>query len=628
MCFHVACWYQGLVRVLFCTETFAVGVNAPARTVVFSAIRKWDGSINRVLEPGEYVQMAGRAGRRGKDTVGTVLLYIPPADFPSELQVKTLLSGAPRHMKSQFRLTYNMILNLMRVEELRVEDVMSRSFSEDAAGRDSTRWKNLVKSAQSQLKALEDRSGELDRYRLLHQHYGEFRALSQAIASSLSNFKASASPVLDVGRVIVFTRETFGFALAVIIRSSGGQRAKLGLRVGITTSGPGSSTTEPAKVCRVAILRGGPGCGRSKSPYLSPDSSAETSVTRYCVAGFVIELVEISAFEIACFSSLKFAVDERGLNPIRGDPRQELLLDTAEHLFGIADDKAYWKGLPSMPWDSTGIKDAAVAQIWTQKQFCLGEMFRMLEEVSSHARPRKGMGDIMRELDKEQTLRRKLNELQTAASDDSLHLMPDFRQRIEVLTTLGYIQGGSVLLKGRAMCEVNCCELVIVELCFENILQNLDSRCLAALLSALVYQGAADGDDENSSGIERLKALSEKLYEGAASMKRILLSIGGIQANSGLPVSPIDYCQTQANFGLVETTYAWAGGEPFKVVCEIAPSVAEGTIVRTIVRLSELLREVQNVGRVIGDPVIQDKAEEGINMIKRDVIFAASLYVT
>lgn len=61
-------------QILFATETFAMGVNMPARTVLFDSIRKHDGRQLRDLLPGEYIQMAGRAGRRGLDTTGTVIL--------------------------------------------------------------------------------------------------------------------------------------------------------------------------------------------------------------------------------------------------------------------------------------------------------------------------------------------------------------------------------------------------------------------------------------------------------------------------------------------------------------------------------------------------------------------------
>ena len=65
---------RGLIKVLFTTETFAMGVNAPARAVVFSNTRKHDGVNFRDLLPGEYTQMSGRAGRRGLDETGVVII--------------------------------------------------------------------------------------------------------------------------------------------------------------------------------------------------------------------------------------------------------------------------------------------------------------------------------------------------------------------------------------------------------------------------------------------------------------------------------------------------------------------------------------------------------------------------
>ena len=65
---------RGLVKMLFATETFAMGVNMPAKSVVFSGIRKHDGRSFRDILPGEYTQMAGRAGRRGLDPTGTVII--------------------------------------------------------------------------------------------------------------------------------------------------------------------------------------------------------------------------------------------------------------------------------------------------------------------------------------------------------------------------------------------------------------------------------------------------------------------------------------------------------------------------------------------------------------------------
>ena len=122
-----------LVKVLFATETFAMGLNLPTRTVVFSGFRKHDGRSFRDLLPGEYTQMAGRAGRRGLDPVGSVIIVNPGSDeAPPISTLRNMILGDPTKLRSQFRLTYNMILNLLRVEALKIEEMIKRSFSENA----------------------------------------------------------------------------------------------------------------------------------------------------------------------------------------------------------------------------------------------------------------------------------------------------------------------------------------------------------------------------------------------------------------------------------------------------------------------------------------------------------------
>jgi len=119
----------------------------PARCVVFSQIRKHDGRSFRELNPGEYTQMSGRAGRRGLDSTGVVIIVVneevpevcssltPCARLTALYQsgqLSRVMLGTPTRLVSQFRLTYNMILNLLRVEALRVEEMIKRSFSENS----------------------------------------------------------------------------------------------------------------------------------------------------------------------------------------------------------------------------------------------------------------------------------------------------------------------------------------------------------------------------------------------------------------------------------------------------------------------------------------------------------------
>ena len=143
---------QTLVKVLFATETFAMGLNLPTRTVVFSGYRKHDGHSFRNLLPGEYTQMAGRAGRRGLDTVGSVIIVAPGGgEAPPVTELRQMILGDPSKLRSQFRLTYNMILNLLRVEALKIEEMIKRSFSEHATQQLLPEHEKSIKVSEADL---------------------------------------------------------------------------------------------------------------------------------------------------------------------------------------------------------------------------------------------------------------------------------------------------------------------------------------------------------------------------------------------------------------------------------------------------------------------------------------------
>ncbi|KAF0408353.1 antiviral helicase [Gigaspora margarita] len=117
---------EGLIKVLFATETFAMGLNMPARTVVFTDVKKFDGELVRYITSGEYIQMSGRAGRRGIDTRGIVILMAREKMAPNA--IKEMIMGESDNLTSAFHLKYNMILNMMRVEGISPEFLLKNSF--------------------------------------------------------------------------------------------------------------------------------------------------------------------------------------------------------------------------------------------------------------------------------------------------------------------------------------------------------------------------------------------------------------------------------------------------------------------------------------------------------------------
>jgi ATP-dependent RNA helicase DOB1 len=119
---------EGLLRVMFSTETFSMGINFPARTVVFTNLSKFDGVEKRIVTPGEYIQMSGRAGRRGLDTQGIVILMMENKIEPHI--AKETMKGKADTLNSSFYVGFNMLLNLLRLEDADPEYVIVRSFAQ------------------------------------------------------------------------------------------------------------------------------------------------------------------------------------------------------------------------------------------------------------------------------------------------------------------------------------------------------------------------------------------------------------------------------------------------------------------------------------------------------------------
>ena len=95
------------IKLLFATETFAVGINMPTKTVIFTGLSKFSGQTMRYILSHEYTQMAGRAGRRGIDTLGHVIHCNNLFEMPYNNEYKHILTGAPKMLSSQFKISYN-----------------------------------------------------------------------------------------------------------------------------------------------------------------------------------------------------------------------------------------------------------------------------------------------------------------------------------------------------------------------------------------------------------------------------------------------------------------------------------------------------------------------------------------
>ncbi len=140
-----------LVRLLYCTETFAVGLNFPCRSVCFDSSTKWDGKTFRALSNREYFQMAGRAGRRGMDDCGYVFTVInfsffSPNEFPS------MREDEVEPLQSRFNLSYNTVINLIRnYSEDEIRAVLEKNFASYQSRVQAERLRQQLAATEAEL---------------------------------------------------------------------------------------------------------------------------------------------------------------------------------------------------------------------------------------------------------------------------------------------------------------------------------------------------------------------------------------------------------------------------------------------------------------------------------------------
>ncbi|KAF9886665.1 hypothetical protein FE257_011178 [Aspergillus nanangensis] len=581
---------KSLVKVLFATETFAMGLNLPTRTVVFSGFRKHDGKSFRDLLPGEYTQMAGRAGRRGLDNVGYVILVNGGRDeAPPVSSLRRMMLGDPTKLRSQFRLTYNMILNLLRVEALKIEEMIKRSFSENATQALLPEHEKQVQLSEASLAKIKREPCDICDIDLATCHDAaiEYEKLTSELHVGLIS-----SPVgkrlFQPKRLVVYRKEGYRTA-GVIVRE-----------------GVGGGSTPNIQVLEIGKL----GSRRHPSdilPFLPHFRRLlQTLPTRGADMNLKVQKIPLSDLECITNTLVKLGGPTWYLNI-----KKEAIKFADKELAKLCGswETPVWDEMDWTRMKELQVRDALERR---QAQATIAQSCRCLQ-----------CPDFLKHFEMqhdEWQVKENISQLKQLMSDQNLQLLPDYQQRIQVLRELGFIDEQSrVQLKGKVACEIHSAdELVLTELILENVLAEYEPEEIVALLSAFVFQEKT----------ENQPTLTPQLEKGKEAIVRISEKVNDFQIQYQVIQSSEDSNDfaSRPRFGLAEVVYEWAKGMSFNRITDLT-DVMEGTIVRTITRLDETCREVKNAAKLVGDPTLYTKMQEAQELIKRDVIFAASLYM-
>ncbi|KAI1084008.1 antiviral helicase [Whalleya microplaca] len=586
---------EGLIKVLFATETFSIGLNMPAKTVVFTKVTKWDGTSVRPLTPSEYIQMSGRAGRRGLDERGIVIMMIDDKMEPET--AKTIVVGQQDRLNSAFYLGYNMVLNLLRIEAISPEFMLENCFYQfqNTAG---------VAGLEHELMKLTKARDEMviPDEATIKDYYGLRQQISMYTKDMLSVMQHPkyCLEFLQPGRLVQITNPKTGkeFGWGVILNFTKRKAPKFG-----------EKEYEPQESYIVDVfLRLDPDC----DPFgpASPTTGMPEGVQ-------ASDPNQDSIFEaVPCMLTCMKALSQiRVFMPKDLSTRADIEAVRKQTLKSLKEvERRFPDGLPILdPIENMNITDESFKKL-----------LRKIEVLESRllTNPLHGSPMLPGLWEQYSTKIARNEEIKALKKQigkaHSIAQLDELKSRKRVLRRLGFINEAEVVqMKARVACEISSTEgheLLLSELLFNRFFNELSPELCAAVLSVFIFEEKVEAS-----------TLPDELMKPYSQVQAQARIIAKVSQESKLEVNEEEYVQS-LKWQLMETVYAWANGKSFADVCKMT-NAYEGSLIRLFRRLEELLRQMAQAGKVMGSEELTNKFEESLAKIRRDIVAAQSLYL-
>lgn len=579
---------EGLIKCLFATETFSIGLNMPAKTVVFTNARKFDGDKFRWLSSGEYIQMSGRAGRRGIDKRGICILMVDEKMEPST--AKMMLKGSADCLNSAFHLSYNMLLNQLRCEDGDPERLLRLSFYQFQADRALPDLEKEVKALEKERDSIviDEEESLKDYYNLLQQH----KSLKKDIRDIVYDPKYCL-PFLQPGRLVS------------LLYSSSDKKSSISqeqITWGIIINFQKIISPVEDK--------------RTENSQYKIDVLTRCVVFKEAGAKKSIKIVHLKEQGEAAVISVPLSQID-SLSVVRIYIAKDLLpLEVRENTLKILSEvysRFLKDGIPNLdPEEDMKVQSKSYRKAVRR----IEALERLFEKHEIQNLPL--IQQNLQVLHDKQELSTKIKSIKKSLrSSTALAFKDELKSRKRVLRRLGYINSDDVLqVKGQVACEISSAdELTLTELLFSGIFKDIGIEEMVALLSCFVWQeNLQDGRKPR----EELDLLFSQLQETARRVSNVQLECK-VQID-------VESFMNSFRPDIMEAVYAWAKGSKFFEIMELS-SVFEGSLIRAIRRLEEILQQLTCAAKSLGETEMEDKFQEAVVKIKRDIVFAASLYL-
>ncbi|KAF6760384.1 rRNA-processing arch domain-containing protein [Ephemerocybe angulata] len=586
---------EGLIKVLFATETFSIGLNMPAKTVVFTATRKFDGRDFRNISGGEYIQMSGRAGRRGLDDRGVVIMMCDEKLEP--VAAKGMLKGEADRLDSAFHLGYNMVLNLMKVEGISPEFMLERCFFQFQSNAGIPKLEEELAQEQEAQNAI-----VIPDENLVAQYYEYRQQLDRLSADfrEVVTHPAYSLPFMRPGRLVKVKHQKLDFGWGVVVNYQKRLAPK-------NRPGPSVDQLPPHEQYIIDVLLNlAPG----SSPVKDKDVvHAAPEGILPCPQGQkgIPQVVPVLLSTIDSISHLRIVLPK--------DLRPEAARETVWKSV-LEVQRRFPQGIALLdPVENMGIKDEKFKELINKIDIMEKKMFSsplhkdpsLPERYSLYSKKKESQERI-------RSLKKRIQ-----STHDVLQ-MEELKCRKRVLRRLGFTSSADIVdVKGRVACEISSGdELLLTELIFNGAFNTLSPEQCAALLSCFVFTEKSDQQTK----------LTEELAAPLRVMQEIARRIAKVSKESKLALDEEEYVSS-FKVELMDAVIQWCRGASFSDICKITDQLFEGSLIRVFRRLGELLRQMAQAAKVIGNAELKERFEKALEMLERpnSVIFCSSLYL-
>jgi ATP-dependent RNA helicase HelY len=551
----------GLVKAVFATETLALGINMPARTVVLEKLDKWNGEAHVALTPGEYTQLTGRAGRRGIDVEGHAVVLWQPGVDPGA--VAGLAGTRTYPLNSSFRPSYNMAVNLTsRVGRRKAAGLLESSFAQFQADRG-------VVGLARRLRRLKEQADDLARQvtcdRGDFMEYAELRRRLTDAERGNSRGRASAQRA-EARRLLATLRR------GDIIRVPSGRRQGLAV---VLNPPPAGDEFSPNRADGPLVLTVG---GQLKQLSAADFPVPAGPVDRLRVPASFSERSPKHRRDLV--SAMRSKVEGRPTDP-PSRRRRSSGGDGDEY-----PERADVDGAGHHEDDFAGEEGAGEADI--------AEVRRKLRRHPCHACP-----------DREQHARyaeryfrqkKEVDDLERQVAGRSHVIARTFDRVCKVLDELGYLDGDTVTPAGQRLTRLYSeLDLVAAECLRRGLWEGLNPAELAACVSVLSFESRKQTEEN---GPDRLP--KGPVRDVLTTMARTWGELDHLEKSNGLSFL------RDPDPGFVWAAYRWVRGAKLEDVLDSVPGLTPGDFVRSIKQLIDLLDQIAAASRGLTPPPAAD----------------------